>query len=86
MYKDLLEYIVKNLVGSPDKVEVSEVATDAKLVLKLKVAKEDMGRVIGKEGRIIRSIREIINSYGMKNHEKVTVDIEEMKTEGSMDE
>ena len=65
MYKNLLEYIVKNLVNNPDDVETSEVQNSDRIVLKLKVNKEDMGRVIGKEGRIIRSIREIIYAYAM---------------------
>lgn len=79
MYKNLLEYIAKNLVSNKDVVEVEETQDNAKLVLRLKVAKEDMGRVIGKEGRIIRAIREIINAYASKNNEKVAVEIEEIK-------
>lgn len=80
MYKDLLEYIVKNLVNQSDVVEIAEVEQeDGKTILKLKVAKEDMGRIIGKEGRIIRSIREIINAYAMKESKKVSVDVEEIK-------
>ena len=67
MYKELLEYIVKNLVSSPDKIEISENENEGKTVLKLKVAKDDMGRIIGKEGRIIRSIREIIYLLMLKN-------------------
>ena len=81
MYKDLLEYIVKNLVNYPEDVEISEEQVNEKIVLRLKVNKEDMGRVIGKEGRIIRSVREIIYAYSMKNHEKVSVEIEEKKGE-----
>jgi len=79
MYKELLEYIVKNLVVYPDKIEISEVENDGKTILKLKVAKEDMGRIIGKEGRIIRSIREIISAYAAKENKKVNVDVEEKK-------
>ena len=79
MYKDLLEYIVKNLVAYPEKIEISEVQADGKVALKLKVAKEDMGRVIGKEERIIRSIREIIYAYAAKESKKVSVDVEETK-------
>lgn len=80
MYKELLEYLVKNLVTNPDKVVVSEEQKeDSKLVLHLSVDSSDMGRIIGKEGRIIRAIREIINSYGMKNSKKVLVDVEEKK-------
>ena len=79
MYKELLEYLVKNLVTNPDKVVVSEEEKDSKIILHLTVDSADMGRIIGKEGRIIRSIREIINSYGMKNSEKVLVNVEEKK-------
>lgn len=79
MYKNLLEYIVKNLVEQKDLVNIEEINTDDKLVLKLRVAKEDMGRIIGKEGRIIKSIREILYAYAMKNKQKVTVDVEEIK-------
>lgn len=79
MYKELLEFVVKNLVTNPDKVVVSEEEKDSKIILHLTVDSADMGRIIGKEGRIIRSIREIINSYGMKNSEKVLVNVEEKK-------
>ena len=79
MYKELLEFVVKNLVNNKDVVVVEENTTETKTVLRLKVAKEDMGRVIGKEGRIIRSIREILNAYASKNKQKVAVEIEEIK-------
>lgn len=79
MYKDLLNYIVKNLVTSPEKVMVEEVSEEGKILLKLSVEKSDMGRVIGKEGRIIRSIREIITAYASKNHEKVSIVVDEIK-------
>ena len=80
MYKDLLEYLVKNLVTNPDKVVVrEEQKEDSKLMLNLSVDSSDMGRIIGKEGRIIRAIREIINSYGMKSSKKVLVNVEENK-------
>lgn len=78
MYKELLEYIVKNLVSKPDEVVINEIDVENRKVLKLKVAKEDMGRVVGKEGRIIRSIREIIYAYAMKDSVKVSVDVEEV--------
>ncbi len=77
MYKELLEYIVKNLVANPEDVEIREVQVENRLVLKLKVNKQDMGRIIGKEGRIIRSIREIIYAYAMKDNQKISVDVEE---------
>ena len=86
MYKELVEYIVKNLVSMPEDIQVNETQLDNKTVLKLKVAKEDMGRVIGKDGRIIRSIREIVNAYASKKHEKVSVDVEEVKKENTSNE
>lgn len=79
MYKELLEYIVKNLVKNPDKVLVDTEEKEGKTVLTLKVDSEDMGRIIGKEGRIIRAIREIINAYAMKESKKVVVSVEESK-------
>lgn len=82
MYKELLDYIVKNLVNNPQDVEINEVDSDKKLTLKLRVNKEDMGRVIGKEGRIIRSIREIIYAYAMKDSKKVSVEVEEVGKTG----
>ena len=77
MYKDLVEYLVKALVGNPEKVFVTETETDSRRVITVKVETEDIGRVIGKDGRIIKSIREIIRAYSAKNGEKVSVDIEE---------
>lgn len=79
MYKDLLNYIVNSLVAYPEKVDISESDNEGKVTLKLKVAKEDMGRIIGKEGRIIRSIREIIYAYASKEGKKVSVEVEESK-------
>ena len=86
MYKDLLEFIVKNLVSNPESVKITEKDQENKLVLTLTVDPSDMGRVIGKEGRIILSIREIINSYGMKNHQKVSVEVEESKSKENTNE
>ena len=71
MYKDLLEYIVKNLVKNPDKVSIQVEEKEGKTVLNLNVDSEDIGRVIGKEGRLIRAIREVINAYAMKESKKV---------------
>ncbi|MBR1884602.1 MAG: KH domain-containing protein [Clostridia bacterium] len=81
MYKDLLQFIVTRLVAFPERVVITneDAKEENKELLKLKVAKEDMGRIIGKEGRIIRSIREILMSYGMKDGKKVSIEIEEEK-------
>ena len=77
MYKDLIEYLVKSLVDNKDAVVITEAEDDGKIVITVKVESTDMGRVIGKDGRIIKSIREIIRAYSSKNGEKVCVDIEE---------
>lgn len=77
MYKELVEYIVKSLVEKKDEVVITEEQVGDRLVLKVKVATEDMGRIIGKEGRIIRGIREIIRAYSAKEKAKVSIDIVE---------
>jgi len=77
MYKELVEYLVKCLVEAKEEVSVEEVMVEDRLVLKLKVATADMGRVIGKQGRIIKSIREIVRAYSAKQNEKVSLDIVE---------
>lgn len=77
MYKELVEYIVKALVENKDQVVITEEQVGDRLVLKVKVQPEDMGRIIGKEGRIIRGIREIVRAYSAKEKAKVSIDIVE---------
>ncbi|MEG1008923.1 MAG: KH domain-containing protein [Clostridia bacterium] len=78
MYKDLLLYIVKNLVTDVENIDIQEKKDDNKVTLILKVAKSDMGRIIGKDGRIIRALREIICAYSMKENIKVFISVEEI--------
>ena len=73
--KDLLTYIAKSLVENPDSVVVTEVQKDDGLVLELRVAPEDMGKVIGKHGRIAKEIRTVIKAAALKDNIKVSVDI-----------
>jgi len=73
--KDLVLYITKALVDNPEKVEVKEVAGEKSTVIELKVDKSDRGKVIGKEGRIIKSIRTIINSAAAKMDKRATIEI-----------
>ena len=73
--KDLLIYIAKSLVENPDAVNVTEIQKDDGLVLELRVAPEDMGKVIGKHGRIAKEIRTIIKAAALKDNVKVSVDI-----------
>lgn len=77
MYKDLVEYLINSLVEEKDKTSVTETVQDGRTIITVKVSSEDMGRIIGKEGRIIRAIREIVRAYAAKNKDKVVVDIEE---------
>lgn len=73
--KELLTYIAKNLVDAPDEVKVNEVEREDELVLELRVAADDMGKVIGKHGRIAKEIRAIMKAAGNHKNLKVSVDI-----------
>ena len=71
--KELVEYIVKNLVINEDKVSVSEIENDDETIIQVTVDPEDMGRVIGKSGKVASSIRAIIKSISSRQHKKVYV-------------
>ncbi len=73
--KDLVEMIAKALVEYPDQVVVTESRKENALHLELRVAESDMGKVIGKQGRIARAIRTVVKAAGMKTDEKVIIDI-----------
>lgn len=73
--RELVEVIAKALVDLPDEVVVTENETDKALVIELKVAPSDMGKVIGKQGRIAKSIRSVVNAASSKDDKKVIVDI-----------
>lgn len=73
--KELLEVIAKNLVDNPDEVTVNEVEHDKTVVLELKVSPSDMGKVIGKQGRIAKAIRSVIKAAAIRENKKVTVEI-----------
>ena len=73
--KDLLLYIARNLVEHPDDVTVTEIRGDQELTLELRVAPDDMGKVIGRQGRIAKEIRTVIRSYAQRTGVKVSVDI-----------
>ena len=73
--KELVEVIAKALVDNPDQVVVSETMKDKTTVIELKVAPTDMGKVIGKQGRIAKSIRAVVKAAAMKDDKKVIVDI-----------
>ncbi len=73
--KELLELIARSLVDSPDEVKVTEVEGEQTTVLELRVAPDDLGKVIGKQGRTARSIRTILASSGMKLNKRIVFEI-----------
>ncbi len=73
--KDLIKYIAQALVDSPDQVEVSEVEGSQTSVLELKVAKEDLGKVIGKQGRTARAMRTILSAASAKIKKRTVLEI-----------
>ena len=74
--KELVEVIAKALVNNPDEVVVAETETDRETVLELKVAPSDMGKVIGKQGRIAKAIRSVVKVAASKEDKRVTLDIQ----------
>ena len=73
--KALIEYIAKSLVDDPDQVAVNEIEGNQTSVLELKVAKEDLGKVIGKQGRTARAMRTILSSASAKLKKKIVLEI-----------
>ena len=73
--KDLLTYIAQNLVEHPQAVEVQETETDGNVVLELRVDPSDMGKVIGRQGRIAKEIRTLMRSVAQRQGKKVSVEI-----------
>ena len=73
--KDLVEYIVKSLADEPDAVVLSEIEGETSVVLELRVAPADMGRMIGREGRTINAMRSLARVLGAKAGKKVTLEI-----------
>ena len=74
--KKLVEVIAKSLVDSPDEVVVTEVEKENSVVIELKVAPSDMGKVIGKQGRIAKAIRSVVKAAASKEDKKVIVEIQ----------
>lgn len=75
--KDLVEFMAKSLVDHPDEVDVNEVVGEQTTVVELKVAKEDLGKVIGKQGRTARSMRTILNAASTKLNKRSVLEIVE---------
>ncbi len=73
--KELVEVIAKSLVDHPDEVTVTETEDDKSIVIELRVAQVDMGKVIGKQGRIAKAIRSVVKAAASKADKKVIVEI-----------
>ena len=73
--KELIEYIAKALVDNPDKVRVTEIEGERTSVIELSVAKEDLGKIIGKQGRTARSMRTILSAASTKNNKRAVLEI-----------
>ena len=74
--KELVEVIASALVENPSEVVVTETETEEGIVLSLTVAPDDMGKVIGKQGRIAKAIRTVVRAAGSKGDKKIMVDIQ----------
>ena len=72
--KDILETIILNLVDDKEAVQINEVESENFITYEVKVAENDMGKVIGKQGRLAKSIRTVIKSVAGKEHKKVSVE------------
>ncbi len=74
---DLLAYLARQLVDEPDAVSVEEVEREGAVVLELRVAKDDIGKVIGRQGRIARALRAVVRASGARSHRRVLLEIVE---------
>ena len=73
--KDLIKYMAQALVDNPEKVEVSEVQGEQTSVIELRVAKEDLGKVIGKQGKTAKAMRTILSAASAKVHKRTVLEI-----------
>ena len=78
--KDLVEIIAKSLVDNPSEVHVNEIQGEQDLILELRVAPEDMGKVIGKQGRVAKAIRTVVKAAALNEDQKVVVEIIDVKS------
>lgn len=72
--KNILETIIKNLVEKPDEISINEIVGEKTIVYKVNVAEEDMGKVIGKNGKIAQSVRSIMKAIASKQQKRVSVE------------
>ena len=75
--KEVLELIITNLVNNKEEVSIEETSTEKEVNFKVKVSKDDMGKVIGKQGRVAKSIRTVMKSLSAKEGKKVNIEFED---------
>jgi len=75
MMGELVEYIAKSIVDNPDEVSVKEIEGSQSIIIELKVAEEDMGKVIGKKGRIAQAIRTVVKAAAIQENKRAVVEI-----------
>ncbi len=75
MLKDLVEFVAKALVDKPEEVQVTEVEGEQASILELRVAKEDLGKVIGKQGRTVRALRTLLGAASSKSRKRTVLEI-----------
>ncbi len=73
--KELIEFLARSLVDNPDEVQVAEIAGEQTVVLELRVAKEDLGKVIGKQGRTVKAMRAILSAASSKLRKRADLEI-----------
>ncbi len=78
--KDLVQVIAESLVDNPEQVHVNEVHGEQSIILELRVAPEDMGKVIGKQGRVAKAIRTVVKAAALNVEKKVVVEIIDKKS------
>lgn len=72
--KDILEVVIKNLVDLPDEVSINEKTNAKTICYEVKVAQSDMGKVIGKQGKMAKAIRTLMKSIALKEHKKISIE------------
>jgi predicted RNA-binding protein YlqC (UPF0109 family) len=75
MLKELVAFIAESIVDEPDKISVNEVQGERTIVFELRVSPNDMGKIIGKKGRVIRAIRSLVQAAAMKEGKRATVEV-----------
>lgn len=72
--KEILEVVIKNLVDNPNEISINETENEKSIVYQVKVSEADMGKVIGKQGRIAKSIRTVMKAIASKDKKKITIE------------